>query len=148
MRTSRPLQPALLIAALAVLTACSTPLAAPAAPHPQPAAAATPAPEPAVKVDIRGRVVQAHRNGQGDPPVGTIVVEGPVEPDTRYAKASILIDRKSKVFVGRGGKRAAFAFIHSGDLVEVTFAGPATEATESDPVKATAAEVVILEHTP
>jgi hypothetical protein len=144
MRTFPRLQPALLIAVLVVLTACSMPLPAPAAPPPETAPPPAAGTDQAVKVDIRGRVVQAHRNAQGEPPVGTIVVEGPVEADTRYARASILVDRSSKVFVGRGGKRAAFAFIHSGDLVEVTFAGA---VAESDPVKATAAEVVILEHT-
>jgi hypothetical protein len=142
MRASPGFHPIFFAAALFLLPACSTPPPVSAA---APASTPTPAPEPMAKVDIRGRVLQAHRNAQGDPPVGTILVEGPLTPDTRYTKASILINRESKLLVGRGGKRASFGFIHSGDLVEVTFAGP---VAESDPVKATAAEVIILEHTP
>ncbi|HEX3127946.1 MAG TPA: hypothetical protein VH394_11505 [Thermoanaerobaculia bacterium] len=117
--------------------------------HP-PAAPATPADDarPAETVDIRGRVVQARRNAQGELPVGTLQVEGPLEQDTRYDKATIHVGHQSKIFLGRDGKPASFGFIHTGDLVEVTFLGPPTEATESHPLKATAAKVVILEHVP
>lgn len=96
-------------------------------------------------MDIRGKVVQARRNAQGEPPVGTLQVEGALEPGTRYDKATIHVGHKSRIFLGRGGKPASFSFIHTGDLVEVTFAGP---VAESYPVKATAATIVILEHVP
>lgn len=142
------------------LSACSAPAPAQAPAttpeptsqaEPSPPAAETPAPAPApAEVDIRGRVTQARRNAQGEPPVGTLQVEGTLEPGTHYDKATIHVGHETKIFVGRGpgGKAASFAFIHSGDLVEVTFAEPVTKATESNPVKATAATVVVLEHTP
>lgn len=127
-----------------------TPASAPAtAPEPTPAPAQPTAETPApAEVDIRGRVTQARRNGQGEMPVGTLKVEGTLEPGTHYAKATIHVGHQSRVFVGRNGKPASFSFIHSGDLVEVTFEGPVTEATDSDPVKATAATIVVLEHIP
>jgi hypothetical protein len=148
MSTLRPL------ALSAVLIACLFPgcsASAPAQPQPGPSqpAGATPAlgshapqTEP---VDIRGRVTQARRNSMSEPPVGTIQVEGKLEPGTRYEKAVIHVGHKTRVFLGRDGKAASFAFLHEGDLVEVTFEGP---ATEEDPVKATAAKIVILEHAP
>jgi len=126
----------------------SPPISPPAA-APAPAAPTTPATsaetQPAEPVDIRGRVIQAHRNAQGDPPVGTLQVEGALEPGTRYDKATIHVGHETKIFFGRGGRSASFSFIHSGDLVEVTFAGP---VAESSPVKATADRIVILEHIP
>jgi nucleoid-associated protein YgaU len=127
--------------------------AAPAEPAP-PAQPADAKPAPAETVDIRGRVTQARRNGQGELPVGTLQVEGALEPGTRYAKATIHVGHQTKIFLGRSGpgqKPASFSFIHSGDLIEVIFVGPptgTTETTESDPVKATADRIVILEHTP
>ncbi|MES1245521.1 MAG: hypothetical protein ABUT39_28205 [Acidobacteriota bacterium] len=160
MHALRPAIPAILLT-LVFLSGCSAPapaqpstpvappLEAAASPEPSPAPPTPPAAEaPAEAVDIRGRVIQAHRNAQGDPPVGTLVVEGALEPGTRYDKATVHVGHETKIFVGRGSKQASFAFIHSGDLVEVTFAGPVAEATESHPVKATAATVVILEHNP
>lgn len=143
------LRPAVLSAVLlfaCLLPGFSTP--APAQPAASPAAATpTPTPAPTI-VDIRGRVTQARRNGQGELPVGTLQVEGPLEPDTRYDKATVHVGHKSRVYVGRERKPASFSFIHSGDLVEVIFEGPPTAATESQPVKGTAATVVVLEHKP
>jgi hypothetical protein len=135
-----------------VLPGCSTP--APAQPAASPAAETvsptpTPTPTPAPTVDIRGRVTQARRNGQGEPPVGTLVVEGTLEPDTHYDKATIHVGHTTRIFVGRDKKPASFSFIHSGDLIEATFDGPPTEAaTESHPLKATATTIVVLEHKP
>ena len=156
----------ILLIFVCLISACSAPAPAQApvsAPEPAQAPTAAPAtvPEPApapsqptaetpapAEVDIRGRVTQARRNGQGEMPVGTLQVEGALEPGTHYAKATIHVGHQSRVFLGRNGKPASFSFIHSGDLVEVTFDGPVTEATEANPVKATAATIVILEHIP
>jgi hypothetical protein len=132
-----------------LLTGCSTP--APAQPQveppiiqsqPEPSSTAD---KPAEAVDIRGRVTQTHRNAQGEPPVGTVEVEGTVEPGTRYDKATIHVGHDTKIFLGRDGKPASFGVLHTGDLVEVTFTGA---VAESYPVKATAARIVILEHVP
>ena len=152
-----------IVLTFACLAGCSTPAPAqpqdePAASQPQPGpsypAGATPtlgsgAPraedKPAEPVDIRGRVTQARRSSLGEPPVGTIQVEGTVEPGTRHDKATIRVSRETKIFLGRDGKPASFTFLHTGDLVEVTFTGP---VAESYPVQATAARIVILEHVP
>jgi PBP1b-binding outer membrane lipoprotein LpoB len=151
----RTLRPAHILLIACFLPGCSAP--APAQPPtsletspPAPAAAVTPTPapaetKPAEPVDIRGRVIQARRNAQGEPPVGTLQVEGALEPGTRYDKATIRVGHETQIFLGRGGKRTSFSFIHSGDLVEVTFTGP---VAESYPVQATADRIVILEHTP
>lgn len=96
-------------------------------------------------VDIRGRVIQTRRNSMGEPPVGTVRVEGTLEPGTRYDKATIHVGRKTRIFLGHDGKPASFSFLHTGDLVEVTFVGP---VAESYPVQATADKIVILEHIP
>ncbi len=157
MSTFRPLALSILIACL--LPGCSASATAQPQPGPSQPAGATPAlgshakpaeePPPSATptepVDIRGRVTQTRRNSMSEPPVGTVQVEGKLEPGTRYDKATIHVGHKTKLFLGRNGKRASFSFLHEGDLVEVTFAGP---VEESDPVKATADKIVILEHIP
>lgn len=105
--------------------------AAPAAPEETPAAA-----------DIRGRVTEHHRSATGEPPLGTIRVEGTLEGGTRYDKASVRITRDTVIVKGRGGRRMPFNSLTVGALVEATFTGP---VAESYPVQATASEIVILE---
>jgi hypothetical protein len=151
MITFRPLAlSTVLIACL--LPGCSASAAQPQTPaQPQLGSQAKPSeetPPPAEPVDIRGRVTQARRNGQGELPVGTLRIEGALEPGTRYDKAVVHIGHKTKVFLGRNGKPASFSFIHSGDLVEVIFDGPVAEVAEPEHIKATAARIVILEHIP
>lgn len=113
-------------------------------------AAGTPAPpaipeESPAAVDIRGRITQHHRSATGEPPVGTIRVEGTLEGGTRYDKAQVRITRDTRIYKGRGGRRMPFNSLTIGTLVEATFTGP---VAESYPVQATAAEVVILEEAP
>lgn len=161
MQPTSSLRLILLLPALLIVLACSAVPAAPAAPaasapsrtEPQPGpsqpAGATPRlgahePEPAA-ADVRGRITQFHRSTQGQPPLATLVVEGTLEPDTRYARARVRITRDTKVFETRGGKRLVFSRLQVGDLVEAIFEGP---VTESDPVQAVAAEVVRLESEP
>ena len=110
-------------------------------PAPAPAAPASPAEIPA-RVDIRGRITQHHRSVQGEPPIGTIRVEGTLEAGTSYDKASVRITRDTRIFKGRGGRRMPFNSLTVGTLVEATFTGP---VAESYPVQATASEIVILE---
>ncbi len=136
----------LTFACLLLLAGCSAP--APAQPQTPPTAPAETAPAPSPEpgqVDIRGRVIQARRNSQGEPPVGTVQVEGPIEAGTRYDKAVIHVGHTTKIFLGKERKPASFSFLHMGDLIEVTFTGP---VAESYPVKAEAARIVILEHVP
>jgi hypothetical protein len=154
MLTLRPAVLSVLLIFVWLVSGCSTP--APAQPQapapetvsPEPAPAPPMEAKPAEPVDVRGRVVQARRNAQGELPVGTLQIEGSQEPGTRYDKATIHVGHDTKIFLGRGGRPASFSFIHSGDLVEVTFTGPPAGMTESEPVKATAATIVILEHVP
>jgi hypothetical protein len=151
MPTLRPAVPSILLIVSLFLPGCAAP--APAQPQVEAVPAGQPADQhagqpageaqPAAQVDIRGRVTQSRRNSQGEPPVGTVQIEGKVEPGTRYDKAVVHVGHQTKIFLGRDGKPASFSFLHSGDLVEVTFTGP---VAESYPVKATAAKIVILEH--
>lgn len=142
-----------LAAALALLLPACTPSApvqtdAPGSPAAAPApASATPAPSSEIPagVHIRGRITVHHRSVQGEPPIGTIQVEGSLEPDTRHDKAVVRITRDTKIFKGRGGRRMPFNSLVIGTLVEATFTGP---VAESYPVQATASEVVILEKAP
>jgi hypothetical protein len=143
MLTLRPAVPSILLIVFLFLPGCAAP--APAQPAAQPASQPAVEAQPAPQVDIRGRVTQSRRNAQGDPPVGTVQIEGTLEPGTRYDKAIVHVGHQTKIFLGRGGKQASFSFLHSGDLVEVTFTGP---VAESQPVKATADRIVILEHVP
>lgn len=155
MRSLRPTILSVFLMLSWLLSGCAAPAPAqapspePPQPGPSEPAGATPTlggNKPATEtVDIRGRVVQARRNAQGEPPVGTLQVEGTLEPGTRYDKATVRVSRETKIFLGHDGKPTSFSFLHEGDLVEVTFSGP---VAESYPVQATAARIVILEHTP
>lgn len=102
----------------------------------------TPPEETPAGADIRGRITEHHRSATGEPPVGSIRVEGTLAADTRHDKASIRITRDTKIVKGRGGQRMPFNSLTVGTLVEATFIGP---VAESYPVQATASEVVILE---
>lgn len=135
---------------LALLLAACTPSApvqtdgpgspAPTAP-PSPAPPAAMPPEES-SIDVRGRITEHHRSATGEPPVGTIRVEGTTEAGVAYDKASVRITRDTRIFKGRGGRRMPFNSLTIGTLVEATFTGP---VAESYPVQATASEVVILE---
>lgn len=132
---------------LSLLMAGCTPSApvktdGPGGPAPAEIPAATPPEETPAGVDIRGRITEHHRSATGEPPVGSIRVEGELTADTRHDKASIRITRDTKIFKGRGGQRMPFNSLTVGTLVEATFIGP---VAESYPVQATASEVVILE---
>lgn len=118
---------------LVLLLACS---AAPAPTSAEPEPTPTPAP-----VDIRGQVTQYHRSLYGEPPVGTLLVEGSHEEGTRYERASIRVTRETQIFRAGGERRIPFNQLGVGSLVEVTFTGP---VAESDPVQAVAARIVLL----
>lgn len=113
----------------------------PGGPAPAEIPAATPPEETPAGADIRGRITELHRSATGEPPLGSIRVEGALEADTRHDKASIRITRDTKIVKGRGGQRMPFNSLTVGTLVEATFIGP---VAESYPVQATASEVVIL----
>jgi beta-N-acetylhexosaminidase len=92
------------------------------------------------EVDIRGRIsgVDAGDNG-----LGTILVEGEVQEDTEYDKASVFVTKKTKIYRLENNQRirVSFAALAAGQIVEVAFTGP---VRESYPVQADAAEILIL----
>ena len=111
---------------LVLLLACSS------------APASSPSPAP---VDIRGEITQFHRSNYGEPPLGTIRVEGSRSEDTRYERASIRVTRETQIVRAGEDKRIPFNQLGVGSLVEVTFTGP---VAESDPVQAVAERIVLL----
>ena len=117
---------------LVLLLACST------APAPADPPASTPTPAP---VDSRGKITQYHRSIYGEPPVGTILVEGPAGEDVRYPRAKIRVTRETQIVRAGEDKRIPFNRLGVGSLVEVTFTGP---VEKSEPVQAEAARIVLL----
>jgi beta-N-acetylhexosaminidase len=89
------------------------------------------------KIGIRGTVTQ--KSGGGEE--GTILVEGKVEADTSFDKASVRITKDTTI--RKKGVSGSFTLsdIEAGSRVEVVFEGP---VSESYPVQGTAATVTIL----
>ena len=97
-------------------------------------------------VDIRGTVTAvnaADAQGRQVGRLGSILVEGAVEVDTKVDKASIAVTAQTRIWeqVGSSRSPAGFDALKVGQQVQARFAGP---VAESYPVQATAAEVVIL----
>lgn len=96
-------------------------------------------------VDIRGQItnVSASQPNQGGV-LGQVLVEGKVEKDTGFDKASIritketIIERKTK---DAKPARAEFKNLKVGQQVEAVFTGP---IAESYPVQVSAKSVLIL----
>ena len=100
--------------------------------------AATPTPTAHQGPDIRGQITQ-RLDGNG-PTIGTILIEGEIQPDTEYDKASVRIDAETEITTPTG------ATITWDDLVldatvEATFEGP---VAESYPVQAYASHIVVI----
>lgn len=106
------------------------------------------APRPDGGYDIRGYVSSVWGISADPRPggvLGSILVEGELEEDTRYDRASVTITDDTGIFTESGGElvRAGFGDLAAGQLVQATFTGP---VAESYPVQATASEVIILGH--
>lgn len=89
---------------------------------------------------IRGTITQIYMK---DDHLSGFLVEGALDPDTKYEKAIVGIDSKTLVYRKQGG---TFLKIKVTDLsvnsqIEVLFTGP---IRTSDPVQATAEEIIIL----
>jgi hypothetical protein len=99
------------------------------------------------EVDIRGKIVEVHRmeaaSSDREAILGAILIEGVIEADTRYDKASITITGATDIYEQRGQERslATFDDVIIGQLAEVSFAGP---VRETYPLQGSAAELVIL----
>lgn len=102
-------------------------------------AACAPAP-PSESPSIRGEVTSAELDTDAEGDTGTILIEGEIEDDTVYDKASARITQDTQVFA-QDGTLAAAGDIAVGQRVEVWFTGP---VAESYPVQATASDVRIL----
>jgi beta-N-acetylhexosaminidase len=91
--------------------------------------------------DIRGEIT-SRTEGTGDT-LGTILIEGEVEPDTTYDKASTRIDGDTEIYrLENGGLvEASWDDLQPEVTVEATFEGP---VAESYPVQAYASQVVII----
>jgi beta-N-acetylhexosaminidase len=97
--------------------------------------------------DIRGSISSLSRaDGQSRERgiLGTVLVEGVVEKDTKFDRASVTVKDETRIFERKGGSRRSVTFddLRVGQKVGARFAGP---VLESNPVQATAAEIVILE---
>jgi beta-N-acetylhexosaminidase len=92
------------------------------------------------EVAIRGEITNVSQ-GQ-DNIVTFIFVEGSLENDTAYDKASITISNKTKVINKDNKKKISRADLKVGMQVEVVFEGP---VRESYPVQADAKEVRVLD---
>lgn len=97
---------------------------------------------PNTGADIRGKITQVHQSTSGDI-IGALLVEGAIEPDTHYDKASITITNQTVLLEQQGQTRrpVTFADFQVGQRVQAQFAGP---VAESYPVQGRAREVIIL----
>jgi hypothetical protein len=96
------------------------------------------------KADIRGNITNITKNIEDKNIVGSILIEGNLERDTKYDKASVTITRQTHIFEYKNKKfiKADFASFKIGQKVQTLFTG---QVLESYPVQAKAIEVVILE---
>jgi beta-N-acetylhexosaminidase len=106
--------------------------------------AVTPAPPAEIKMDIRGTITQIELASGGSSELGTIRIEGAVEPDTGYDKAVVTVTADTRIWEqsGQDRREVGFEALQVGQRVEARFAGP---VAESYPVQTGASEIVILE---
>ena len=99
------------------------------------------------RADIRGAITEVNlldEPAQKGGVLGSVLIEGVREKDTRYDKASVRITKKTTLTKRAGKERvpAKLADLKKGAKVQATFTGP---VAESFPVQATAREILILE---
>lgn len=100
--------------------------------------------------DVRGVASRVERKRADSPDmalVGTLLIEGVKEPDTKVDKALVRVSDETAVYDLRGGgrRRVTFDALRAGQRVEARFTGP---VQLSYPVRTGASEVVILEEAP
>lgn len=89
------------------------------------------------RIDIRGTITNVTLFGD----TASILVEGQIENDTYYDKASVRIDQNTLITKLSLNRSISVSEINVGDKVEVTFKGP---VAESYPVQASAELVHII----
>ncbi|MFA5523397.1 MAG: DUF3221 domain-containing protein [Tissierellales bacterium] len=92
------------------------------------------------KIDIRGDITEINKSA--DNKIVSILVEGELEEDTSYDKASISIDKSTSVYSATGEDKVSIEEITEGMKVEVIFTGL---VRESYPVQADAKTIRIIE---
>lgn len=105
-------------------------------------------PQKPMAIDIRGKVVETI-----PPPnsyvrinlLGTIRVEGSVEPDTHYDKAVVRIDTETVITQLPERTTLRYSDLVVGDSVEIEFSGP---VLESYPLKGVARNISIIRKRP
>ncbi len=95
--------------------------------------------------DIRGVITSISR-GSGDI-IGSVRIEGAIEPDTGYDKAVVRVESDTRILrqVGNATQELTFDDLRVGQTVEAWFTGP---VAESYPVQAKASQIVILSEPP
>ena len=96
------------------------------------------------KADIRGNITNISKNTEDKNIIGSILIEGNLERDTKYDKASVTITRQTRIFEYKNKKhvKADFESFKIGQKVQALFT---SQVLESYPVQVKAIEVVILE---
>ncbi|WP_352418088.1 DUF3221 domain-containing protein [Proteiniborus sp.] len=92
------------------------------------------------KVDIRGEITGVDISN--DNRIVSIMVEGELEEDTSFDKASIRIDKSTKIYMANTNTKISTDELKEGMKVEAIFDGP---VAESYPVQAKAKVIKILE---
>jgi len=75
--------------------------------------------------------------------LGSVLIEGTLQSDTSFAKASVAVTDKTQIYLedAQGRHAVDFSYLRVGQIVAATFTGA---VAESYPVQATASEIVIL----
>lgn len=76
------------------------------------------------KIAIRGIIILIHEENEK----GNILVEGNIEEDTEFDKASIYITKRTKIIKEEANERLKLSDIKAGDKVEVIITGPIRES--------------------
>ena len=128
---------------LVALVACGqAPAADGASPVPSPAANGSPATDTGgasacAAPDIRGTITGVALTDNG----ATLSIEGQLEEDTSYDRASVTVNQQTQISSQQGGT-LTLDDLQDGVQVEACFTGP---VMESLPVQATASGIVILQ---
>ena len=94
------------------------------------------------KIGIRGEITDIKNTRTSNIPNIILLVEGSIEKDTMYDKASITVSEKVKVIRKSNNKELDISSLKVSDKVEVFFAGP---VAESYPVQAEAKKILLLQ---
>jgi beta-N-acetylhexosaminidase len=91
------------------------------------------------KLDIRGEITKLSLNDSSR--IVNILVEGKIEEDTSYDKASVYVGEKTKIYQADTNKELTIGDLKEGLKVEIVFTGP---VRESYPVQADAKIINII----